>query len=101
MRVRRNVEYSRAQGQSLELDALLPEGAGLFPAAIIVHGGGWVAGDRHRNVELLFSPLLDAGIACFSISYRLAQPISLFGAAVEDVEQAVAYVNEHAAEFAI
>src|SRR5258705_13930349 len=94
--VRRNIEYGRAGGQSLQLDAFIPEGAGPFPAAIIVHGGGWVAGDRRWNVEPLFAPLREAGFVCLSISYRLANQIAIFGAAVEDVEMAVGYVQSHA-----
>ena len=52
-------------------------------------GGGWVAGDRQRNIEPLFAPLIEAGFTCLSISYRLATHPSLFGAAVEDVDRAV------------
>ncbi len=96
---RNNIEYGRAGGESLRLDAYVPEGAGLFPAAIVVHGGGWVAGDRWLSVEPLIRPLLDGGFACFSISYRLAKDISLFGAAVEDVGQAIRYVRTHAPRF--
>jgi acetyl esterase len=99
--VRRNIEYGRAGGQSLLLDALNPAGAGPFRAAIIVHGGGWVAGDRRWNVELLFEPLVEAGFACFSISYSLANQMSILGAAVEDVEQAIRYVREHSQEFQV
>jgi acetyl esterase len=99
--VRRNIEYGRADGQSLQLDALLPVGAGPFPAAIVVHGGGWVTGDRRWTVEPLFAPLIEAGFACLSISYRLATQAAMFGAAVEDVEMAVRYVRAHAAEFRI
>jgi acetyl esterase len=78
---------------------MAPQGVGPFRAAIIVHGGGWVAGDRKWNVEPLFRPLLDAGFVCFSISYRLAKQMALFGTAVEDVERAVGYVQAHAVEF--
>jgi acetyl esterase len=97
--VRQNIEYGRAGGQSLRLDAFLPDGVGRFPTAIIVHGGGWVAGDRRRNVEPLFRPLVEGGFVCVSISYRLAKDISVLGAAVEDVGQAINYVRAHAAEF--
>src|SRR5438270_2823134 len=97
--VRRNIEYCRVAGQSLLLDAFVPAGAGPFPSAIIVHGGGWVAGDRRWNVEPLFQPLVEAGFVCFSISYRLAKDISLLGVAVEDIEHAIRYVRAHAAEF--
>lgn len=97
----RNIEYSRAGGQPLRMDAYVPDGPGPFPAAVIVHGGAWVAGDRLRNVEPLFQPLLAAGVACFSISYRLATHFSLFGVAIDDVAAAVRYVRAHAPEFKV
>ncbi len=78
---------------------MTPAGSGPFRAAIIVHGGGWVAGDRRSNVEPLFRPLVGAGFVCFSISYRLAKQIFLLGAAVEDVEEAIRYVRAHSPEF--
>src|SRR5581483_1006984 len=97
--LRENIEYGQAGGVSLRLDAEIPRGAGPFPAAIIVHGGAWVTGDRRWNVQPLFRPLTDAGFAWFSISYRLADNVAMFGDAVQDVEQAVRYVHAHAAEF--
>jgi alpha-L-fucosidase 2 len=60
-----------------------------------------VGGDRRWNVETLFAPLLEAGFACLSISYRLATKVAMFGAAVEDVEMAVRFARTHAAEFRI
>ena len=66
---------------------------------IIVHGGGWVRGDRRIDVQPLFRPLSDAGFAWFSIDYRLAADVTQFGIAIEDVEQAVRFVKAHAAEY--
>jgi alpha-L-fucosidase 2 len=43
--------------------------------------------------------LLEAGFVCLSISYRLANQISIFGAAVQDVEQALRYVRANAPQF--
>ena len=60
-----------------------------------------MAGDRALSVEPLFAPLVDAGFACLSISYRLAREITSIGAAVEDVDTAVRYVGAHATEFRI
>ena len=96
-----DVEYARPGGMSLRLDASIPEGPGPFPAAIIVHGGGWVRGDRRIDVAPLFQPLEDAGIAWFSISYRLATNILDFGVASADVNAAVRFVKAHAAEYRI
>jgi acetyl esterase len=104
----RGVEYSRPNGVRLRLDAKLPEGSGPFPAAILVHGGAWVAGSRRFDVKPLFKPLTDAGFAWFSISYRLARKLPTQGAmidasriadGIDDVQQAVTFVRSHAAEF--
>ena len=97
----RNIEYWRAGGRALQMDAYIPDGPGPFPAAVIVHGGGWVAGDRRWNVEPLFQPLLEAAVACFSISYRFATEPSLFGVAIDDVAEAIRYVRAHALEFKV
>ena len=95
----REVEYSRVDGTSLRLDASLPASAEAAPAVIIVHGGGWVRGDRRIDVEPLFKPLTEAGFPWFSIDYRLATDVTQFGVAVEDVEEAVRFVKAHAAEY--
>lgn len=101
-RLLRDVEYAQSAGVSLRFDASLPPaGAALAPAAIIVHGGGWVRGDRRTNVEPLFEPLAAAGIAWFSISYSLATDPLQIGAAVTDVEAAIRHIRDHAAEYHI
>jgi len=94
-----DIEYARADGAPLALDAAIPPGAGPFPAAIIVHGGAWVRGDRRVDVKPLFDPLSEAGFAWLSISYRLMTDVSQFGIAVEDVLAAIRFVKTHAAEF--
>ncbi len=100
-RVQRNIEYSTISGVPLYLDAAIPEGAGPHPAAIIVHGGGWVRGDRRTEVAPLFEPLSEAGIAWFSIDYRLSNDITQFGAAIEDVQNAIRFVKAHAAKYRV
>jgi dipeptidyl aminopeptidase/acylaminoacyl peptidase len=34
----REIEYSQAAGQSLRLDVSVPDGAGPFPVAVLMHG---------------------------------------------------------------
>ncbi len=98
--IRKDVEYGRADGESLRLDACMPDGRGPFPAVVLVHGGGWSSGDKTSGVDPLFAPLSQAGVAWFSINYRLA-PKHKFPAAVEDIEAAIRWVKAHAAEFKI
>jgi alpha-L-fucosidase 2 len=94
-----DIEYAQVQNISLRMDGYVQPGDQPVPAVIIVHGGGWVAGDRRREVQPLFKPLEDAGFAWFSISYRLATDMMQFGVAIDDVSAAIRYVRSHAAEF--
>ncbi len=102
-----NIEYGQVDGISLRMDAHIPEGKGPFPAAIIVHGGGWVRGDRRTDVQPLFQPLERAGFVWFSISYRLVNNSSglasmlFLGQAVDDVKKAIAHVKTNSAEYKI
>lgn len=98
--LRKDVEYSRAGGESLRLDVCMPEGQGLFPAVIMVHGGGWSSGDKTQGVNPLFAAISQAQLGWFSINYRQA-PKHHYPAAVEDVETAIRWVKQHAAEFKV
>ena len=103
---RKDVEYGRPGGHALLLDLHVPDGgeqgaphgARLFPAAILVHGGGFDEGSKSTNVRPLFDVLANAGYAWFSIDYRLA-PEFRFPAASDDVNTAIRWVKAHAAEF--
>jgi acetyl esterase/lipase len=97
----RDIQYATVNGQSLRMDASLPIARMNSAAAIIVHGGGWVAGERRTIVAPLFQPLSDAGFAWFSISYRLATNVTEFGVAIDDVQSAIRFIKSHAAEYRI
>ena len=98
--VTNDVEYGRAEGVSLKLDVSVPDGPGPFAAVILVHGGGWTGGDKATNCAPLFAPLNAAGIAWFSVNYRLA-PAHRWPACLEDVETAIRWVKAHAAEYRV
>lgn len=98
--VRNDIEFAKVDGQSLTLDASIPEGPGPFPAVIVVHGGGFVRGDKQTYVKPLFPVLTEANFAWFSINYRLA-PKYPFPAAVEDVERAIQYVKSRAKQYKV
>src|SRR5882672_7289937 len=98
-----DIEYGTAAGESLKLDAYVPEGAGPFPAVILVHGGGWTGGDKSGGPKKgymapMHESLQRAGFAWFSINYRLA-PKHPYPACIEDVESAIRWVKAHAAEY--
>jgi alpha-L-fucosidase 2 len=96
----KDVEFAHPGGVRLTLDVHVPDGAGPFPAAILVHGGGWVAGDKQQYITYIFQPLSDAGFAWFSINYRLA-PQFKFPADSDDVESAIRFVKVNAAKYKV
>jgi alpha-L-fucosidase 2 len=96
----RDIQYANVNGLSLQMDASLPVGTN-SPAVIIVHGGGWVSGDRRTTVAPLFEPLTDAGFGWFSISYRLATDVTQFGVAIDDVQSAIRFIKSHATAYRI
>jgi len=104
--LRSNLEYGRVGDVRLLLDASVPDGAGPFPVAILIHGGGWSSGDKagsdkpggSADITPWFAPLTAAKFTWFSINYRMA-PQHRWPACFEDVETAVRWVKAHAAEF--
>jgi acetyl esterase len=95
-----DVEYARMGEVSLKLDASIPAGTGPFPAVIIVHGGGFMGGNKRQFVTPILEPLSRAGFAWFSVDYRLA-PKFPYPAAVDDVDKAIEYVKAHVAEYKV
>ena len=96
----KDVEYGRPGGKALLVDLHVPDGPGPFPAAILVHGGGFDEGSKSTNVRPLFDVLANAGFAWFSIDYRMA-PEFRFPQASEDIASAIRWVKSRAAEYRV
>jgi alpha-L-fucosidase 2 len=96
----RDIEFARPGGEPLLLDVSVPPGAGPFPAAILVHGGGFEAGDKQTYITYIFEPLSKAGFVWFSINYRLS-PQHRFPAATDDVEEAIRWVRRNAERYKV
>ncbi|MBV9674827.1 MAG: alpha/beta hydrolase [Acidobacteriaceae bacterium] len=94
----KDVAYADRDGQPLLLDLHIPDGPGSFPAAILMHGGGFDGGSKSTNVRPLFEPLAQAGFAWFSLDYRLA-PAVQFPQALRDVGDGIAWVKAHASQY--
>jgi alpha-L-fucosidase 2 len=95
---RSDVEYAKVDGESLQLNASIPDGEGPFPIAILIHGGGWGGGDKAREYVPPTEPLTNAKFTWFSVNYRLA-PKHRWPACIDDVRTAIRWVKKHAAEF--
>ena len=98
--LKQDIEFAKAGDVSLTLDAFVPEGEGPFATCILVHGGGFTKGDKQTFIKPLFEPLAKAGIAWFTINYRLA-PQHRWPACAEDVASAIKWVKAHAAQYKV
>ncbi|MEN6308486.1 MAG: pectinesterase family protein [Anaerohalosphaeraceae bacterium] len=92
-----DIVYGTTGGESLLMDVCVPEGTGLRPAVILIHGGGWSGGDK-KDMEFLYKPLSEAGFVWFSINYRLA-PQHRWPACIDDVRAAIRWVRANAAMY--
>ncbi len=93
-----NITYARANNTDLKLDLYLPRNrAQPVPTLLLFHGGGWVGGQKERNVFQLL-PYLSMGWAVLNVEYRLAEN-SLAPAAVEDCRCALRWAIYHAKQY--
>ena len=84
----------------IKLDAYVPENSpGKHPAIIMIHGGGWFAGDK-AQYKPWAQELAKAGYVAFSINYRLS-PRFQYPAALDDVQSAVRWIRAHATEYGV
>jgi acetyl esterase/lipase len=93
-----NITYAIANNTELKLDLYLPKDRSApKPTLILFHGGGWVAGQKERNVLWLL-PYLSMGWAVINVEYRIARN-SLAPAAVEDCRCALRWATYNAKQY--
>jgi acetyl esterase/lipase len=106
--VHRDLVYREGDCENWKLDLAVPETNGdkLRPAIVVIHGGGWVEGDKSSfttrkdgtpgNIE----DFAECGFVAATINYRLSGEAA-FPAAVEDCKCAVRWLRAHAKEYRI
>jgi acetyl esterase/lipase len=104
-RHRKNVPYGTFETElgeagELLLDAWIPPGEGPFAGVILAHGGGWEAGDKVTYLTPIFEPLARAGLAWFSIDYRLTPEVR-HPQQLDDLRRAIRFVRHHAQSFRV
>ncbi len=82
-------------------DLYLPARTDPVPAVLVIHGGGFITGDKAGAPEVLWSEHLTAnGFAAFSVNYRLIgdfPPGEIpFSGAIMDLKCAVRWLRGHA-----
>lgn len=101
-RVERGLVYAYDRGAPLQLDLATPVGDGPHPFIVLIHGGGWRAGERaHMDAELeAFAAL---GYAAASVDYRLLtrDDDNRFPAQIADVRCATRYLRRNASRLGL
>ncbi len=97
-----NQRFSQADGRAGLCDVYSPLTAAPphgYPVVIVIHGGGWISGDKW-TVEGYSRLLARNGFVAITINYRLA-PKYKFPAQVDDVREALLWTSENAEKYSI
>ncbi|MBN1972937.1 MAG: alpha/beta hydrolase [Sedimentisphaerales bacterium] len=90
-----------SQAWKLDLAMLEPTGDELRPALVIIHGGGWNAGDkRDRPYRSMLLDYALKGYVTISVNYRLTREAPI-PACIEDCKCAVRWLKAHAKEYRV
>jgi acetyl esterase/lipase len=101
LKIVRNLSYVAPADPHRSGDLYLPKATGQRrPAAILIHGGTWKDGSRDDEKENA-RYLAKHGYVAFTIDYRLVGQGGEFPHDIADVKDALAFLAEHAAEYAI
>ncbi len=98
-----NIPYGDEPRQVLDLwTASAAPGEQPAPLVVMIHGGGFVKGDKTSFREkALLRQCLDAGMACAAINYRFVSPEVPLDAVLRDSARAVQFLRAHAADYGI
>jgi acetyl esterase/lipase len=92
------VEVATGPDGGVGMTMLRPRDAvGNLPVLFWMHGGGMVIGNRYMDDARLAEWCRSLSCVCVSVEYRLA-PETPYPAAIDDCDQGLRYVADHAAE---
>ncbi len=106
LRIEKGIIYKTVDGEALDLWLFLPKETPSEPMPVMLytHGGGWGGGDKFKVLQPVFretlARLLDAGVACAAIEYRLTRKgVSTAIDSVEDCKDAARFLMANAATY--
>lgn len=92
----RDLVYARIAGKDRLARLYRPQGAGPFPAIVLVHGGAWNLKDR-TDGQATALDLCNAGILVLSLDFRNA-PEAPYPASLQDINLGIRWLKAHAEE---
>ncbi len=94
-----NVVYSKVGERKLLADVFHPQKKSkkLYPAVVMIFGGGWKSGDRSQNIPIA-QRLAAKDYVAVTIDYRLS-PEAPYPAALHDVKAAIRWLRANAEKY--
>ncbi len=93
--IHNNIPYGNIHAAQ-KLDVYLPAAQPPYPVVLLIHGGGWLAGDKQEySTSNKTQALLTRGYAVIAVNYRLSS-VSKFPAQIQDVKAALRYIRANA-----
>lgn len=101
MPIEMDVVCNTVNGRELKADLYTPEGGGVptRTAVVLIHGGGWIAGEKGM-IAPVATQLAKHGFLAIAIEYRLVRE-SPWPAQLDDVVAAVQWVADNAGRLGI
>jgi acetyl esterase/lipase len=94
----RDIDYQSAYPNGF-LDIIRPKtSTGKEKVIFFTHGGGFIYGDK-KEVEHYFVHLANDGFVTVNINYALAPEYASYPMPVKQIEEAYAFIKNHAAEY--
>lgn len=98
--IKKDQQYGPDQMQGMDV-YLLPNRDKNTPLVILVHGGGWMAGDK-KDADFMKNFMLYKGFNVININYRLGNQTNIhFKEIISDMDRAIKYIVAHAKEWNI
>lgn len=97
MKAELDLTYGTTPEQELKLDIYRPKTDVVLPACVLVHGGGWMKGDKEKFRPLAIA-LADRGYVVANVEYRLGG-VAKYPAGVQDCLLAVRWLRSNAERF--
>ncbi len=97
IRIERNVAFHQVDGQKISADLYRPVGDEKLPGVVMIHGGGWVGGDKWNVVDHA-AELAEAGFVVMAVNYRLS-PAVKWPCHLEDCQKGLLWLVEHSLDW--
>jgi acetyl esterase/lipase len=97
--VERGIDYTSIPHGKLAMDVARPKSPGKYPGIVLIHGGGFSAGNRDSYLPMAIR-LAQNGYVAAAVSYRLT-PMVQFPLPLYDVKAAVRFLRANSGKYEI